>query len=186
MSLLRVCAFTKCLSRRRLFEKCPVRGSFSDCCQGCVFQRSCAVRRISGELKETVPHWYHNMSSTYSLWLRDSEMDKFSQCHWAAFCHMLLRQHVFEAKFVVHMSTCCASEVGEDIFITESSLRLFLFEDTFNSKRGQNNLFFYYCPFLCVYLWHSWSCLNSGGTKLLIWSIDHSWIQFCPLGSCKY
>ncbi|XP_074524126.1 DNA-directed RNA polymerase, mitochondrial isoform X2 [Halichoeres trimaculatus] len=47
MSLLRVCAFAKCLNRRNLFEKCPVRVSFPDRCQVCVSQRGGAVRRIS-------------------------------------------------------------------------------------------------------------------------------------------
>uniref|UniRef100_UPI0037E77CFC DNA-directed RNA polymerase, mitochondrial n=1 Tax=Semicossyphus pulcher TaxID=241346 RepID=UPI0037E77CFC len=47
MSLLRVCAFAKCLNRRSLLEKCPVRVSFTDCCQLCVSIRSGTVRRIS-------------------------------------------------------------------------------------------------------------------------------------------
>ncbi|XP_034564724.1 DNA-directed RNA polymerase, mitochondrial [Notolabrus celidotus] len=47
MSLLRVCAFAKCLSRRSLFERCAVRVSFPDCCQVCVTVRNGAVRRIS-------------------------------------------------------------------------------------------------------------------------------------------
>ncbi|KAG8003580.1 DNA-directed RNA polymerase [Nibea albiflora] len=47
MSLLRVCAFAKCLNRRSLFEKCAVRVSFADCCQLCVSRRNGAVRRIS-------------------------------------------------------------------------------------------------------------------------------------------
>ncbi|XP_044056573.1 DNA-directed RNA polymerase, mitochondrial [Siniperca chuatsi] len=47
MSLLRVCAFSKCLNRRSLFEKCAVRVSFADCCQLCVSIRNGAVRRIS-------------------------------------------------------------------------------------------------------------------------------------------
>ncbi|XP_070817738.1 DNA-directed RNA polymerase, mitochondrial [Chaetodon trifascialis] len=47
MSLLRVCAFAKCLNRRSLFEKCAFRVSFADCCQPCVSRRSGAVRRIS-------------------------------------------------------------------------------------------------------------------------------------------
>ncbi|XP_023141143.2 DNA-directed RNA polymerase, mitochondrial [Amphiprion ocellaris] len=47
MSLLRVCAFAKCLSRRSFFEKCAVRVSFADCCRRCVWERNGAVRRIS-------------------------------------------------------------------------------------------------------------------------------------------
>ncbi|XP_028260251.1 DNA-directed RNA polymerase, mitochondrial [Parambassis ranga] len=47
MSLLRVCAFAKCLNRRSLFEKCAVRVSVADYCQLCVSARSGAVRRIS-------------------------------------------------------------------------------------------------------------------------------------------
>ncbi|KAM9358308.1 DNA-directed RNA polymerase, mitochondrial [Symphorus nematophorus] len=47
MSLLRVCAFAKCLNRRSLFEKCSARVSLADCCQLCVSTRSAAVRRIS-------------------------------------------------------------------------------------------------------------------------------------------
>ncbi|KAM7012929.1 DNA-directed RNA polymerase, mitochondrial [Tautogolabrus adspersus] len=48
MSLLRVCAFVKCLNRRNLFEKSSVRVSFADCCHLCVSLRNDAVRRISG------------------------------------------------------------------------------------------------------------------------------------------
>ncbi|CAJ1060263.1 DNA-directed RNA polymerase%2C mitochondrial [Xyrichtys novacula] len=47
MSLLRVCAFAKCLNRRSLFEKCAFRGSLPDYCQLCVSLRNGAVRRIS-------------------------------------------------------------------------------------------------------------------------------------------
>ncbi|XP_022047398.2 DNA-directed RNA polymerase, mitochondrial [Acanthochromis polyacanthus] len=47
MSLLRVCAFAKCLSRRSLFEKCAVRVSFADSCRRSVSERNGAVRRIS-------------------------------------------------------------------------------------------------------------------------------------------
>nr|XP_046247511.1 DNA-directed RNA polymerase, mitochondrial isoform X2 [Scatophagus argus] len=47
MSLLRVCAFAKCLNRRSLFEKFAFRGSLSDSCQLCVSRRNGAVRRIS-------------------------------------------------------------------------------------------------------------------------------------------
>ncbi|XP_038572158.1 DNA-directed RNA polymerase, mitochondrial isoform X1 [Micropterus salmoides] len=47
MSLLRVCAFAKCLARRSLFENCAGRVSFADCCQLCVSMRNGAVRRIS-------------------------------------------------------------------------------------------------------------------------------------------
>ncbi|XP_070764793.1 DNA-directed RNA polymerase, mitochondrial [Enoplosus armatus] len=47
MSLLRVCAFAKCLNRRSLFEKCAARVSLADCCQRCVSIRNGAVRRIS-------------------------------------------------------------------------------------------------------------------------------------------
>ncbi|XP_070687928.1 DNA-directed RNA polymerase, mitochondrial [Pempheris klunzingeri] len=47
MSLLRVCAFAKCLSRRSLFGKCAGRLSLADCCQLCVSTRSGTVRRIS-------------------------------------------------------------------------------------------------------------------------------------------
>lgn len=53
MSLLRVCAFAKCVNRRSLFEKCAAGVSFVDCCQLCASIRNTAVRRISGELKET-------------------------------------------------------------------------------------------------------------------------------------
>lgn len=53
MSLLRVCAFAKCLNRRNLFEKCTFGASFADCCQLCVSIRNGAVRRISGEPKDT-------------------------------------------------------------------------------------------------------------------------------------
>ncbi|KAM9384762.1 DNA-directed RNA polymerase, mitochondrial isoform 5-T5 [Pholidichthys leucotaenia] len=49
MSLLRVCAFAKCLSRRRFLEKCASVGvSNAGCCQLCVSVRSATVRRISG------------------------------------------------------------------------------------------------------------------------------------------
>uniref|UniRef100_A0A669CLL2 DNA-directed RNA polymerase n=1 Tax=Oreochromis niloticus TaxID=8128 RepID=A0A669CLL2_ORENI len=48
MSLLRVCAFAKLLSRRSLIEKCAVRVSFADCCQPCASVRGGAVRWISG------------------------------------------------------------------------------------------------------------------------------------------
>ncbi|XP_032381991.1 DNA-directed RNA polymerase, mitochondrial isoform X1 [Etheostoma spectabile] len=49
MSLLRVCAFAKCLNRRSLFGKCAesVRVSPADRCQLCASIRSGAVRRIS-------------------------------------------------------------------------------------------------------------------------------------------
>ncbi|KAM7388437.1 hypothetical protein PAMP_024611 [Pampus punctatissimus] len=47
MSLLRVCAFAKCLNRRSLFEKCAVRESLVDCCRLCLSVRNGAVRRIS-------------------------------------------------------------------------------------------------------------------------------------------
>ncbi|XP_078141912.1 DNA-directed RNA polymerase, mitochondrial isoform X2 [Centroberyx gerrardi] len=47
MSLLRVCAFTKCLNRRILFEKCVARVSYVDRCQLCLATRNGAVRRIS-------------------------------------------------------------------------------------------------------------------------------------------
>ncbi|XP_018522792.1 LOW QUALITY PROTEIN: DNA-directed RNA polymerase, mitochondrial [Lates calcarifer] len=47
MSLLRVCAFAKCLGRRSLLDKCAVRVSFADCCQLCVSRRNGAVRRVS-------------------------------------------------------------------------------------------------------------------------------------------
>ncbi|XP_006800467.2 DNA-directed RNA polymerase, mitochondrial [Neolamprologus brichardi] len=48
MSLLRVCAFAKLLSRRSLIEKCAVRVSFADCCQLCASVRGGTVRWISG------------------------------------------------------------------------------------------------------------------------------------------
>ncbi|XP_063748166.1 DNA-directed RNA polymerase, mitochondrial isoform X2 [Eleginops maclovinus] len=47
MSLLRVCAFAKCLNRRSLFEQCAIRLSPADRCQLCVSLRDGAVRRIS-------------------------------------------------------------------------------------------------------------------------------------------
>ncbi|KAM7410187.1 hypothetical protein PAMA_001571 [Pampus argenteus] len=50
MSLLRVCAFAKCLNRRSLFEKCAVRESLGlsvDFCRLCLSVRNGAVRRIS-------------------------------------------------------------------------------------------------------------------------------------------
>ncbi|XP_072245864.1 DNA-directed RNA polymerase, mitochondrial [Leuresthes tenuis] len=48
MSLLRVCSLAKRLSRRILFEKCAVRVSFADLCQGCSTLTNGAVRRTSG------------------------------------------------------------------------------------------------------------------------------------------
>ncbi|XP_010766233.1 uncharacterized protein [Notothenia coriiceps] len=47
MSLLRLCAFAKCLNRRSLFEQCAVRLSRADRCELCVSLRDGAVRRIS-------------------------------------------------------------------------------------------------------------------------------------------
>ncbi|KAK1896660.1 DNA-directed RNA polymerase mitochondrial [Dissostichus eleginoides] len=47
MSLLRVCAFAKCLNRRSLFEQCAVRLSRADRFVLCVSLRDGAVRRIS-------------------------------------------------------------------------------------------------------------------------------------------
>ncbi|XP_047444012.1 DNA-directed RNA polymerase, mitochondrial [Mugil cephalus] len=47
MSLLRVCAFAKCLTRRSLLERCALRVSSADGCQLCVSVRNGAVRRIS-------------------------------------------------------------------------------------------------------------------------------------------
>ncbi|XP_042273107.1 DNA-directed RNA polymerase, mitochondrial [Thunnus maccoyii] len=47
MSLLRVCAFAKCLNRRSLFEKCAFRESVVGCCRLCLSIRNGAVRRIS-------------------------------------------------------------------------------------------------------------------------------------------
>ncbi|KAI4829325.1 hypothetical protein KUCAC02_023371 [Chaenocephalus aceratus] len=47
MSLLRLCAFAKCLNRRSLFEQCAVRLSRADLCVLCVSLRDGAVRRIS-------------------------------------------------------------------------------------------------------------------------------------------
>ncbi|KAL3047593.1 hypothetical protein OYC64_021729 [Pagothenia borchgrevinki] len=47
MSLLRLCAFAKCLNRRSLFEQCAVRLSSADRCVQCVSLRDGAVRRIS-------------------------------------------------------------------------------------------------------------------------------------------
>uniref|UniRef100_A0A8C9YZI6 DNA-directed RNA polymerase n=1 Tax=Sander lucioperca TaxID=283035 RepID=A0A8C9YZI6_SANLU len=47
MSLLRVCAFAKCLNRRSFFGKCAVRVSLADRCQLCASIRGGAVRRIS-------------------------------------------------------------------------------------------------------------------------------------------
>ncbi|XP_034387343.1 DNA-directed RNA polymerase, mitochondrial isoform X2 [Cyclopterus lumpus] len=47
MSLLRVCAFAKRLSRRSLFDKCAARASLADRCQLRVPTRDGAVRRIS-------------------------------------------------------------------------------------------------------------------------------------------
>ncbi|KAF1385866.1 hypothetical protein PFLUV_G00112200 [Perca fluviatilis] len=47
MSLLRVCAFAKCLNRRSLFGECAVRVSLADRCQLCASIRGGAVRRIS-------------------------------------------------------------------------------------------------------------------------------------------
>lgn len=72
MSLLRVCAFAKCVNRRSLFEKCAFRLSFADSCQLCVSRRSGAVRRISGEPKES------SISITASKY-GCSTMDKFTQ-----------------------------------------------------------------------------------------------------------
>lgn len=60
MSLLRVCAFAKCLSRRSLLERCAVRVCFADSGQLCVSRGTGAVRRISGESKESVSRWYHH------------------------------------------------------------------------------------------------------------------------------
>uniref|UniRef100_A0A3Q1JU48 DNA-directed RNA polymerase n=1 Tax=Anabas testudineus TaxID=64144 RepID=A0A3Q1JU48_ANATE len=56
MSLLRVCAFAKCLNGRSLFQRCAAGVSFVGCCQLCASIRNTAVRRISGELKGTVLH----------------------------------------------------------------------------------------------------------------------------------
>ncbi|XP_062251942.1 DNA-directed RNA polymerase, mitochondrial [Platichthys flesus] len=47
MSVLRVCALAKSLSRRSLLEKCALRGYSVDCCRLCASLRSGAVRRIS-------------------------------------------------------------------------------------------------------------------------------------------
>ncbi|XP_077964759.1 DNA-directed RNA polymerase, mitochondrial [Gasterosteus aculeatus] len=47
MSLLRVCAFAKCVSRRTLFDKCAVRVSPADRCPLCVSTRDGGIRRIS-------------------------------------------------------------------------------------------------------------------------------------------
>ncbi|KAM4629230.1 DNA-directed RNA polymerase, mitochondrial [Polymixia lowei] len=44
MSLLRICAFSKCLNRRSLFERCVVQ---ADHCQFCLTIRTGAVRRTS-------------------------------------------------------------------------------------------------------------------------------------------
>ncbi|XP_059197973.1 DNA-directed RNA polymerase, mitochondrial [Centropristis striata] len=47
MSLLRVCAFVKCLNRRSLLEKGAVRVSLADRCHLCASLRNGGVRRIS-------------------------------------------------------------------------------------------------------------------------------------------
>ncbi|XP_053177815.1 DNA-directed RNA polymerase, mitochondrial [Scomber japonicus] len=47
MSLLRVCAFAKCLNRRSLFEKHAVRESVVGCCRLCLSIRHGAVRQIT-------------------------------------------------------------------------------------------------------------------------------------------
>ncbi|KAM3619449.1 uncharacterized protein V6R79_008325 [Siganus canaliculatus] len=47
MSLLRVCAFAKCLNRRSLLEKCAARAFPADLCQLCLWRRNDTVRRIS-------------------------------------------------------------------------------------------------------------------------------------------
>uniref|UniRef100_A0A3Q3VJ74 DNA-directed RNA polymerase n=1 Tax=Mola mola TaxID=94237 RepID=A0A3Q3VJ74_MOLML len=52
MSLLRVCAFAKCLNRRGVFEKCPFRVSFAECCQLCVSRRSGCIT-----LKVPLPYY---------------------------------------------------------------------------------------------------------------------------------
>ncbi|XP_028301108.1 DNA-directed RNA polymerase, mitochondrial [Gouania willdenowi] len=48
MSLLRVCAFAKCLNRRTVLGRAALGVSLLDCCQLCVPVRNGAVRRISG------------------------------------------------------------------------------------------------------------------------------------------
>ncbi|XP_057697349.1 DNA-directed RNA polymerase, mitochondrial [Corythoichthys intestinalis] len=46
MSLLRVCAFVKCLNRRRFLEKCTSRALLTDCCQLCLSMKNTAVKRL--------------------------------------------------------------------------------------------------------------------------------------------
>ncbi|XP_069550992.1 DNA-directed RNA polymerase, mitochondrial [Brachyistius frenatus] len=58
MSLLRVCAFAKCLNRRSFFEKFAVRVSFADTCRLRASAKHGAVRRIS----ETPLHQRRNVS----------------------------------------------------------------------------------------------------------------------------
>nr|XP_033937151.1 DNA-directed RNA polymerase, mitochondrial [Pseudochaenichthys georgianus] len=62
MSLLRLCAFAKCLNRRSLFQQCAVRLSRADLCVLCVSLRDGAVRRIS----ELMSHWKVTGLSPYS------------------------------------------------------------------------------------------------------------------------
>ncbi|XP_077439955.1 DNA-directed RNA polymerase, mitochondrial [Vanacampus margaritifer] len=47
MSLLRICAFVKCLHRRSLLEKCTSRVPFTECCQRCLSMRKSAVRQLA-------------------------------------------------------------------------------------------------------------------------------------------
>ncbi|XP_051928758.1 DNA-directed RNA polymerase, mitochondrial isoform X1 [Hippocampus zosterae] len=47
MSLLRMCAFVKCLNRRSFLEKCTSRATLTECCQLCLSTRNCAVRRLA-------------------------------------------------------------------------------------------------------------------------------------------
>ncbi|CAN9500557.1 unnamed protein product [Ophioblennius macclurei] len=62
MSLLRVCAFVKCLNRRRLFDTYPVGASVQECCRPGMSSGRCAVRRIC----ETPVHLQRrNVSSVF-------------------------------------------------------------------------------------------------------------------------
>ena len=64
MSLIRICAFSKCLYRRSLFQKCIPPVTHVDYCRLCFAVRNGPVRHISGEISPNVTTLVFNHQQT--------------------------------------------------------------------------------------------------------------------------
>uniref|UniRef100_A0AAQ4NS14 DNA-directed RNA polymerase n=1 Tax=Gasterosteus aculeatus aculeatus TaxID=481459 RepID=A0AAQ4NS14_GASAC len=96
MSLLRVCAFAKCVSRRTLFDKCAVRVSPADRCPLCVSTRDGGVRRISGEAVSVVRRYVIVLShDVMVLLILPAKLHLFPVQSRTSFCNVVYSHWIF-------------------------------------------------------------------------------------------